>query len=147
MGETEEQKAAGPGAERPDAVPAVAPDAPAPKQSKARRAKRRHRHWWVGPVRLVSWIVILAVVVVLGLAAVTGRPISAPDFIVRQAEERANRALDGAVRVRFGGIEAIVDRTLLPRVRLTGVEVISPAGGTLALVPDLRATIDLAPLL
>lgn len=112
--------------------------------------RRRHHHrprWWSGPFRLIAGFVIVGSLLVFAVLALTGRPLPAPEFVVREIEGRANRALAGQVQLRLGGAEAIVDERFIPRIRLTNVEVLSPSGARLALIPDLRATLDPMPLL
>jgi hypothetical protein len=95
----------------------------------------------------VSGFVLVAVLAALAVMAITGRPLTAPDWMLREAEARANAALGGEARVTVGAVEVVVDRGIVPRLRLSGVEVTTKAGGRLAGIDDLGMTLDATALM
>ncbi len=92
-------------------------------------------------------IALLALIGVLGVLGLTGRPLPAPDWVVSRIETRANGAIAGQGRVAIGGVELVVDREFVPRVRLRDVDVFTPGGVILAQLPELRLTLKPQPLL
>lgn len=113
-----------------------------------RRARRRRRpRWWSGPVWVVAWVSLAALILILGVGVLTGRALIAPGWMVAEAEARVNAALGDRAKVRIGRIEAIVDDDYVPRLRLADVEVMSPSGALLARLPDLRASFVMEALL
>ncbi|MFM2354794.1 MAG: hypothetical protein RLZZ528_530, partial [Pseudomonadota bacterium] len=119
--------------------PAKGPGAPS---QAARTAARARAHWWVHPVRTLARVLLVVFLVMFAGLAITGRPLPAPDVAVGWVETRANAALAGVAEVRLGGIEVLVERNLIPRISFGGVQILSPGGGTLALVEELRASFD-----
>ncbi|MBK5947437.1 hypothetical protein CCR83_13525 [Rhodobacter veldkampii DSM 11550] len=104
------------------------------------------------PGRFGLWLILsLPLVVVAGLfvlMVLTQRPLPAPDWLVTRIEARANAAFADAVRLRLsGGADLVLDDRLVPRVRLLGVEVLRPSGLPLAVLPEVRTSLHLAPLL
>ena len=100
------------GAETPPASePAAATPAastPAASPSPRRRRARAHRHrWWRGPLRTIAGFVILGALIVFAVLAFTGRPLPAPHWLADQIEARVNRALQGGLQVKIGGIESV----------------------------------------
>lgn len=96
---------------------------------------------------LLLSLVLLAAAGVVGLLALTGRPLPAPGWAVARVEARLDAALAGRGRVTLGAAELVVDEGFVPRVRLREVRLTNPAGATLALLPDLRVTLKPQPLL
>jgi hypothetical protein len=107
----------------------------------ARRNRRRPR-WWVGPLSTLVVIALLVGVTAVTTLGLTGRTIPAPRWVVDQVEARANAALGGQARVAVGGIDALVDRDFIPRIRLKDVTLYAPSGARLATLPDVRADFD-----
>ena len=101
-----------------------------------RRAAHRHPLFWI--VLLVAVLTVGGGILILGL---TDRVLPAPRWIVSQIETRANAALAAQARVAVGGLELLVDDRFVPHVRLTDVELFSPAGIRLARLPDVRSTL------
>lgn len=99
-------------------------------------AHLRHPRMWLAVAFLL--LVFLGGFAVLGL---TGRPLVAPGWIVSGIETRANALLGGAARLSLGGVELVVDADFVPRLRLRNVELLSPRGVPLALLPELRANL------
>ncbi|WP_432635348.1 YhdP family protein [Albidovulum sp.] len=107
---------------------------------------RRHLRW---PARalifaLVAVLVFGGVVLALGLS---GRAISAPQWVVEEIEARANTGLAGRATVRIGAVEAVVEAGFVPRVRLKDVALFSPRGLRLATLERLGASFWPRPLL
>ncbi|MGB5560188.1 MAG: AsmA family protein, partial [Paracoccaceae bacterium] len=92
-------------------------------------------------------VALLALIAVVGVLGLTGRPLPAPDWVVSRIETRANGAIAGQGRVAIGGVELVVDREFVPRVRLRDVNVFTPGGVNLAQLPELRLTLKPQPLL
>jgi hypothetical protein len=122
-------------------------------ESSSQAARRRSPvtqakvHWWVHPVRTLARVLLVVFLVMFAGLAITGRPLPAPDAVTRWVESRANAALGGVAEVRLGGIEALVERNLIPRIGFEGLQILSPGGGTLALVEGARASFDPGALL
>ena len=81
---------------------------------------------------------------VLGL---TGRVVPAPAWAVERIEARANRVLAGKVSARILNVELLVDEGFAPHVRLSGVELFSPRGDRIAVLPEVTTTLWAEPLL
>lgn len=125
--------------------------APAPvTPSPARPSRRRGR---LG-LALVLSLILIAAGTVFGALALTGRTVAVPPRLVEMVEARLNASLaqpgtgsgsggvpaDGSLRI--GGIEVLVDDDYVPRIRLRGVEVYGRSGAPVALLPELRASLD-----
>ncbi|MFZ1663513.1 MAG: DUF3971 domain-containing protein [Paracoccaceae bacterium] len=103
---------------------------------------RRHVMPW-----LVLGMSILAVIVVLVTLGLSGRSLPIPNFIVGQIEVRANRALQGQARLTVGRADLVVGAGFVPQIRFGDVTLLSPRGQRLALVSDLRTTMDMESLM
>lgn len=106
----------------------------------------RTPHWRHPGLWLLLLAVVLIVLVNVGLG-LTGKVISAPDWVVARIEARANAAFAGVVSARVGGAELLVDARFVPHVRLRAVELFAPGGARIAILPDLRATLKAQPIL
>jgi len=95
-------------------------------------------------VVLVAVLVFGGGLVALGLS---GQALHGPRWVVAAIEDRANLGLAGRASIRIGAIEARVGEGFVPRVRLTGVEVVSPSGRRLARLDRVRASFWPRPLL
>ena len=92
----------------------------------------------------ISILVTLFVLVGLGLS---GRSLPIPNFVVGQIEVRANRALQGQARLTVGRADLVVGSGFVPQIRFGDVTLLSPLGQRLALVSDLRTTVDMENLM
>ena len=111
-------------------------------QETGKRPAHRHPVFWV--VVLLVVLSVAAGILILGL---TDRVLAAPRWIVSQIETRANAALAGQGRATVGGLELFVDDRFVPHIRLTDVELYSPAGVRIARLPNVRSTLDGAAIL
>lgn len=85
---------------------------------------------------------ILAVILVLTILGLSGRSIPLPGLAVSFIEGRANGLLDGRARLRIGGGDLVVTGAFVPQVRLSNVTLMSARGQRLALLSDLRTSLD-----
>ncbi|MEZ5913139.1 MAG: hypothetical protein R3D84_13745 [Paracoccaceae bacterium] len=108
------------------------------------KAAANRRHW---SVRLIAVLVLLASLALFAMLALTGRPLTAPGWVVSEVESRVNAALEGQARVTLGAAEVIVDKAWVPRVRLRDVTLISSHDEKLATVPELRIAFAPQPIL
>ncbi|AOZ71016.1 hypothetical protein LPB142_10610 [Rhodobacter xanthinilyticus] len=98
-------------------------------------------------------VVVLAVPLLLIAAlfaamVVTHQPVPVPRALVDRIETRANAALGGRLKVTLGGgAEIFVDEGFLPRVRFRYVELTRASGLPIAVLGELRATLDTEGLL
>ena len=83
---------------------------------------------------------VLLGLVVLGMTG--GRSLPVPGTAVDRIEARVNAALDGAAGIRVADAQVRLAEDGRPGVRLTGLELLGPAGAAIAMLPDLRATFD-----
>ncbi|MDJ0825489.1 MAG: AsmA-like C-terminal region-containing protein [Rhodobacter sp.] len=74
----------------------------------------------------------------LGFLALTGTPLTAPDWVARNVEERLNKGLGGG-RVSVGQLQLVVDRSVVPRVRMRNVGVFDQGGAEVARLNEVGA--------
>ena len=114
------------------------------KDGKPRAEGRARRH-------VMPWLVlgmsILTVTVILVTLGLSGRSLPIPNFIVGQIEVRANRALQGQARLTVGRADLVVGTGFVPQIRFGDITLLSPRGQRLALVSDLRTTVDMKSLM
>ncbi|MAM23910.1 MAG: hypothetical protein CML55_00810 [Rhodobacteraceae bacterium] len=108
---------------------------------RARRRGLRRAGLW-----LLAVVLSLAAMGVLALIALTGRPLSAPEWLETRIEERLAEALPQA-RVTFGDIVLIMDEGWRPRIRLSQIDVRSPGGGEIVRFNEVKASLSLPALL
>lgn len=75
-----------------------------------------------------------------------GRVLPVPDLALDRIEARVSAAADGQASLSIGGAAIWFDTGWRPGLRLRGLEVRDRAGAAVAVLPDLRATFDLAAL-
>ncbi|MCF8486736.1 MAG: DUF3971 domain-containing protein [Rhodobacteraceae bacterium] len=107
--------------------------------------KTAGRH--VGRIGFVLLVVSLlfAGVAIVGILALTGRPIGLPVWAVAEVERRVNDALDtnlAGAGVSIGAIEVMVEADWTPRLRLEDLRFLQGQGTTLFALPDLRVAFD-----
>ncbi len=107
------------------------------------REKRRRGRF--GPWLLLT-LVVLVFAALMGLLALTGRPVDVPRWVVAQVEGRVNHVLDGKASLEVGGAELLVDDHLVPHVRLTDIRVMDRRNVRIANLPDLRVDLSLPAL-
>lgn len=108
-------------------------------------AKETRRRGRLGLWALLSLALLLAAAGA-GLMVLTGQPLEAPGWLVHRIETRVNDKLDGAARVKLGGVELVVDADLVPRVTLSALRVYSPGGDEIADLPEVRVALSLSAL-
>ncbi|PPB81731.1 uncharacterized protein DUF3971 [Albidovulum inexpectatum] len=117
------------------------------KAARARSGGRKPIHRQAGWFSL--WLMLALVVTVGTLIAlgVSGFRLPAPGWVVERLETRLNAALGDTAHVRIGAISLGVDERLVPRVRFNDIELTSPAGARIALLPESRLGLHMRPLL
>ncbi|MDO8882923.1 MAG: hypothetical protein Q7V11_08200, partial [Pseudotabrizicola sp.] len=109
-----------------------------PRKAGMRRAGR------AGLVMLLV-LVVVAALSMLGVLALTGKPIRLPVWTVAEVETRANAALQDVLpgaAVSVGAIEITLDQDWTPRLRLEDLRLLQGPGSTLLALPDLRMSFD-----
>lgn len=140
----ERDQAEGAAAEAPvAAVPDAVPEAEAAPVAPALPPKRRMRR----RVRFSLWMLgsLLVLVLAMGFAALalTGKPIRLPVWMVAEAEAQMNARLPlKQAQLSLGGIEVMVDRAWVPRLRLEGLVLARPDGATILRLPEARVAFD-----
>ncbi|MDF0598161.1 hypothetical protein [Psychromarinibacter halotolerans] len=112
-------------------------------EEKPRRGRGRRRR--AGLLVLFS-VALLSVFGGLGFLAVTGIPLTAPDWVTREMEERLNAEIETG-RVSLGGISVGVDSGMVPRVRLRNVGLIDGRGLEVARLNEVSAALTAPALL
>ena len=115
---------------------AAAPQVPRPRRRRLRRA---------GLV-LVAAVLALALLTGGGVIYLTGRPISAPDWLRTRIETRLAQEFP-QTRVDFGELTFVVDTGWRPRIRLRDVTVALPTGEEVVRFNELKASFAMEPLL
>lgn len=89
---------------------------------------------------LVSLGLLLGTLMLAGAGAygITGRPLSAPQWVTQRAEVMVNDALDGQFTLRLGSIELFLESGWRPRLRLRDITIEGPDGVRLGELQDLR---------
>ena len=115
------------------------PIPPAPPKRR-RRGAPRGRGWHAARVGL--WLLTLPVIfVVIALAMMFDRDITAPDWVTQEVAARAGGMLGGGA-VEFGEITVRLGPDLHPRIRLRDTVLTDAAGTPLAEVEEVDATIS-----
>lgn len=84
----------------------------------------------------------------VGVLALTGIPLRLPAQIVTRVEARLNAALPlRETSLTIGGIEVMVDRGFVPRLRMENLSLNTRSGGSLLRLPEARLSFDAAGLL
>ncbi len=96
-----------------------------------------HRRFWAS-----LGLALFAMVLTLVGLGLSGRSIPLPGALVHLIESRANRDLGGRAVLRIGDGDLVVTSEFRPQVRLGEVALVSPGGQRLALISDLRTTLD-----
>ena len=122
----------------------VKPRDPRPESPQAR--KRRHV-----AVRLCIGLCVLTVVLcallALAVMAISGRPITLPQWAVAEVEQRMNTAIRPSMpkaSVSLGGAEVTLGEDWRPRVRARDLRLMQDDGRALLVLPDLRMSFDAA---
>lgn len=130
-------KMAKPREQGPD--PALQPELPQAR-------KRRHL-----ALRLCIGLCVLAVVLCVMLAvaimAISGRPITLPQWAVAEVEQRMNTAIRPTMpkaSISLGGAEVTLGEDWRPRVRARDLRLMQDDGRPLLTLPDLRMSFDAA---
>lgn len=108
-------------------------------EGEGKAAERGPRHMRVWATLGLSILTVILVLAVLGLS---GRSIPLPGLAVSFIEGRANRLLDDRARLRIGGGDLVVTSAFVPQVRFSNVTLMSARGQRLALLSDVRASLD-----
>ncbi|MBV0911692.1 YhdP family protein [Anianabacter salinae] len=105
--------------------------------------RRRRARWLLIPL---AALVLCAALLWTGYLAVSGRPLTMPDWVTETAETRINAALGGP-RITLADIELTIRRSGLPRLRLRDVGVFDAGGQEIARLNELGARLDRSALL
>ncbi|MDJ0629058.1 MAG: hypothetical protein QNJ44_12440 [Rhodobacter sp.] len=81
----------------------------------------------------------------LGFLALTGTPLTAPDWMTRSVEQRLNDGMGGG-RVSVGQMQLVVDRRAVPRVRMRNVGIFDKGGAEIARLNEVGARLAKAAL-
>lgn len=131
--EAQPPEAQPPEARHPDAAEATAP-------RPRRRWLRRVALWLGGP------ILVLVLAGAVGLVAIIGKPLSAPDWLREEVSTRINKGLTGTT-LRFGDVAVVLERDWVPRLRMRNLMISDARGERLAVLSDVDGTVALRPLL
>ena len=127
------------------AGPELAPMATRPRTKVLAAGKTAGRHVGrIGFILLVAAVLFVGVALV-GVLALTGRPIGLPVWAVAEVERRVNDAVaQGApgAAVSIGAIEITVEADWTPRLRLEDLRLLQSNGSTLFALPDVRVAFD-----
>ncbi|MER5170373.1 hypothetical protein [Thioclava kandeliae] len=119
---------------------AEAGQSPPPK----RRPLRRALLWLLALVT----IPVVSLFVVLVWAALTHHPMRVPASVTAKIETRVNQALGATLQARFsGGIDLVIASGLRPQVQLNSVQLLTPSGRPIAVLPEVQAAVMPTPLL
>jgi hypothetical protein len=110
---------------------------PAPKR---RKHMRRFGAW------SISLLLGTLTVVLFGVLALTGQPISVPDWVRTKVENKLEDNLNG-IDIAFGDMVAIVEPGGRPGIVLRDVQITDPTGRPLAAMANMQASMALRPLL
>lgn len=135
------------------ADPEAMPDAPLPpaaarpaKKAPKTKAARRQR----SGLGTRLFLLLLAVLLVVGALGLSGKPVSLPVWVVAELETRINRNLADSLpdeSIAIGGVDLTIDSDWVPRLRLEDVRLLKRGGQSLLTLPDVRLTLDPAALL
>ena len=130
-----------------EAAGAEAPAAAAPENAAARMAAPLPRRRLRRRVRFSLWMLgsLMVLVLAAGFAALalTGKPIRLPVWMVAEAEAQLNARLPlKQAQLSLGGIEVMVDRAWVPRLRLESLVLARPDGATILRLPEARVAFD-----
>ncbi|MBU2993493.1 DUF3971 domain-containing protein [Octadecabacter sp. 1_MG-2023] len=123
------------------AVDDVDVDEAGPPERKPRCPKRRRRIWW--SFRAVILVLIVAPFLMTAIAAalLIGHEVSAPSWIVREVERRAEEVLAGG-ELGFGAMKFTVGQDLHPQLVLENAVLRDADGVALARVPRIEGQIS-----
>lgn len=107
------------------------------------------------PARLKGvWVsiafILVALAIILGGLALTGKPLHFPVWAVAEVESRLNRTLKqngGSVSMSVGGIEVLVDQDWAASLVLKDVRVLQSGGTAVVTLPEVRASLEATSLL
>lgn len=91
--------------------------------------------------------VVLCVMLALTIMAISGRPITLPQWAVAEVEQRMNTAIRPTMpraSVSLGGAEVTLGEDWRPRVRARDLRLMQDDGRALLTLPDLRMSFDAA---
>lgn len=100
----------------------------------------------IGLWALLSLALLLGVAAV-GVLALTGQPVPAPNWLVQEVTARANAQLRGKAELKIGGAELVIGPNGAPRIRVLGVEVSDGADQQIVDLPEVRASLSVEALL
>lgn len=122
-------------------IPAKAPIA-APKQAKPKRWRflRKALAW------LASTAIVLAIVIGLGILALLGREITAPDWARHYIEERADDAMP-QMKIHFGEVYLTLAQGWRPHVRLQNIRLEDANGAEVLAFSEFEADFSMRALM
>ena len=106
----------------------------------ARPLPRRIRHGRIG-LGMVASLFRACVILSILFLSLSGRTVPMPEMVKARVEAAVNARL-GDGQVRIGDIRLGVARDGIPRVRMNDVAIGNPAGGAVAVLNTLRATLS-----
>jgi len=118
----------------------VTNDPPQPPTA-AKRPRRRRVGLWM----LLSFVLLGVLAVLIGLS-LTGRRLSAPDWVTAQVVKRVNASLPSG-RVTLGRLQLQVDAGGVPRILMGNLGIFDDRGTEVARLNDVGARFSLAALL
>jgi len=115
-----------------------------PKQGARTGAPRRRR-----AARAGLWggagLLALALVLAVGVGALIGTRVTAPDWLRERIAARIDRGIDG-LSVGFGELSFVIEGDWVPKLALQRVVIRDAEGVPLARLSDLRGSLALGPL-
>lgn len=111
-----------------------------PAAGTGRRRLRRFGWWSFGS------IAVLTIAAAVGIFVMTGRTVTAPDWVHDRIEARASAAFPGG-RITFGTAEFVVNAGWRPRVRVRDLRLINPQGTEIVKFSEAEASLAMQPLL
>lgn len=125
-----------------EALAVAVPDSAPVAVSRRMRKRTRFSLWMLGS------LLVLVLACGFALLALTGKPLRLPVWMVAEAEAQMNARLTlRQAELSLGGIEVMVDRAWVPRLRLENLSLLRPDGAPILRLPEARVAFDGASLL
>lgn len=102
------------------------------------RERRRRFRPVFGWLPLAALVAVLAMVVVFALS---GRPLSAPRWVIERAEAALDAGMEGQGSVHIAGLELMLGPQLRPGIRLRDMTVADQAGQIRARMPEVNVSL------
>ena len=133
----------------PESVPEPEPEpVPVPEAVSEAAPRRRMRRRTRFSIWMLGSLLVLVLAVGFALLALTGKPLRLPVWMVAEAEAQLNDRLPlKQAQLSLGGIEIMVDRAWVPRLRLENLTLARLDGAPILRLPEARVAFDAASLL